>query len=213
MGLPALILAQAIISLAPTLENVRTLPEHIQFRVPSSEFQALGTRPSELGTPGSMPDSVRRRKAITLSDGYYARLNIHRLAGYATLPLMAIAYLSGRQELAKGSAAPLWADKSHRPAAYLLAGVFTLNTVTGLVNLAEASKVKQGKTRRWVHSIMMLAADGAMIYGIAKAPSLSAVDARLAAGKHGGWTPHKAGTITSMSLATVGYLMMFVWKE
>ena len=213
MGLPALMLAQALLSLAPTIENVRTMPANTEYRVPSSEFQAAVTRNSELGTPGSLPDSVRRHKAITLSDGYYARLNIHRYAGYATLPLMAVAYLSGRQELAKGSAAPLWADKSHKPAAYLLAGVFALNTVTGVANLAEASKVKQGKTRRWVHSIMMLVADGAMIYGIAKAPSLSAVDARLAAGKHGGWTPHKAGTITSMSLATVGYLMMFVWKE
>ncbi|MEO8138248.1 MAG: hypothetical protein ABI742_01320 [Gemmatimonadota bacterium] len=213
MGLPALILAQALISLAPTIENVRTMPANSEFRVPSSEFEVLETPNPELVTLLSLSDSVRRHKAITLSDGYYARLNIHRYAGYATLPLMAVAYLSGRQELAKGSAAPLWADKSHKPAAYLLAGVFALNTVTGLVNLAEASKVKQGKTRRWVHSIMMLAADAAMVYGIAKAPSLSAVDARLAAGKHGGWTPHKAGTITSMSLATVGYLMMFVWKE
>jgi hypothetical protein len=60
---------------------------------------------------------------------------------------------------------------------------------------------------------MMLVSDAAMVYGIAKAPTLSMVDARLAAGKHGGWTPHKAGTSISMGLATVGYLMMFVWKE
>jgi hypothetical protein len=213
MGLPALILAQALISLAPTLENVRTLPAHSELRVPNSEFEVLETPNPELESLLSMPDSVRRRRAITLSDGYYARLDIHRFAGYATLPLMAVAYFSGRQELAHGSAAPLWADKSHKPAAYLLAGVFALNTVTGVMNLAEASPVRQGKTRRWVHSVIMLAADAAMVYGIARAPSLDAVDARLAAGKHGGWTPHKFGTVTSMSLATVGYLMMFVWKE
>jgi hypothetical protein len=213
MGLPALMLAQALISLAPTIENVRTLPANAEYRVPSSEFQEAVARNLEIGTPVSMPDSVRRHKAITLSDGYYTRLNIHRYAGYATLPLFAIVYFSGQQELTKGSAAPLWADKAHRPAAYLLAGVFTLNTVTGLLNLAEASKVKQGKTRRWVHSVLMLASDAAMIYGVAKAPSLSQIDDRIAAGKRGGWTPHKSFTVASMSLATVGYLMMFVWKE
>jgi hypothetical protein len=212
MGLPALMLAQALVSLAPTIENLRTL-DPSQFRVPSSEYEALGTRHSELGTVVVVPDSVRRPRAITLSDGYYTRLDIHRYAGYATLPLFAVVYLSGQQELTKGSAAPLWADKVHRPAAYLLAGVFAVNTVTGLLNLAEASKVKQGKTRRWVHSVIMLASDAAMIYGIAKAPSLSAIDDRIAAGKRGGWTPHKSFTVASMSLATVGYLMMFVWKE
>jgi len=211
MGLPALLLAQALVSLAPTLENARTLHPS-EFRVPSSEFRVLGTRNSELGTV-VVPDSVRRQKAITLSDGYYTRLDIHRYAGYATLPLFAISYLSGQQELEKGSAAPLWADKVHRPSAYLLAGVFTVNTVTGVLNLAEAGKVKQGKTRRWVHAVLMLASDAAMIYGVAKAPSLSTIDARIAAGKRGGWTPHKSFTVASMSLATVGYLMMFVWKD
>jgi hypothetical protein len=210
MGLSALMLAQALVSLAPTIQNVRTLDQD-QFRVPSSEYLKLGTRNSELGTV--VPDSLRRHRAVTLSDGYYSRLDIHRLAGYATLPLFAISYLSGQQELEKGSAAPLWADKVHRPSAYLLAGVFTLNTVTGVLNLAEAGKVKQGKTRRWVHAALMLASDVAMIYGVAKAPSLSTIDDRIAAGKRGGWTPHKSFTVASMGLATAGYLMMFVWKE
>jgi hypothetical protein len=213
MGLSALILAQALVSLAPTIQNVRTLPTSSEFRVPSSEFQELRTRNPEPGTLFVVPDTVRRHKAITLSDGYYSRLDIHRAAGYAVLPLFALSYFSGQQELKKGSAAPLWADKVHRPAAYLLAGVFTVNTVTGLLNLSEASKVQHGKTRRWVHAALMLASDAAMIYGVAKAPSLSTIDERIAAGKRGGWTPHKSFTVASMSLATVGYLMMFVWKE
>ncbi len=211
MGLPALMLAQALVSLAPTLENVRALS------LAGAEpvvILADMTTPAPGGFTGaSIPDSARRPRAITLSDAYYTRLDIHRYAGYATLPLFAISYLSGQQELEKGSAAPLWADKVHRPSAYLLAGVFTVNTVTGLLNLSEASKVSHGKTRRWVHAALMLASDAAMIYGVAKAPSLSTIDDRIAAGKRGGWTPHKSFTVASMSLATVGYLMMFVWKE
>lgn len=213
MGLPALMLAQALVSLAPTIQNVRTLPASTEYRVPSTELQVLGTRNPELGTQFVVPDTARRKRAITLSDGYYTRLDIHRAAGYAVLPLFAISYFSGQQELTKGSAAPLWADKVHRPSAYLLAGVFTLNTVTGLLNLSEANRVQHGKTRRWVHAALMLASDAAMIYGVAKAPSLSTIDDRIAAGKRGGWTPHKSFTVASMSLATVGYLMMFVWKE
>ncbi len=211
MGLPAVVLAQALVSLAPTMQNVRTL-EYSQFRVPSSQFVALGNGNPDLGMAAGVPDSIRRHRAISLSDGYYTRLDIHRYAGYATLPLIAISYLSGQQELTRGSAAPLWADKAHKPAAYLLAGLLALNTVTGVANLAEASRVKQGKTRRWVHSIIMLASDAAMIYGIAKAPTLDQIDARIAAGKRGGWTPHKSFTAASLSLATAGYLMMFIWK-
>ncbi|MEO7995659.1 MAG: hypothetical protein ABI743_14765, partial [bacterium] len=193
-----MLLAQALVSLAPTLENVRTLQASTEYQVASTECvdsgtpcQALGTWHSAFGTSIAASDTVRRPHAITLSDGYYSRLNVHRVAGYATLPLFAVMYFSGRQELKHGSAAPLWADKVHKPAAYLLAGVFTLNTVTGVINLAEASKVKQGKTRRWVHSVLLLASDVAMIYGVARTPSLSQIDDRIAAGKTGGWTPHK----------------------
>ncbi len=211
MGLPAVILAQALVSLAPTLSNVRTLPEAAKMPAIEAFAESPGAPASWGG--GLVPDSVRRHRAIMLSDGYYKRLDIHRIIGYGTLPLFVLEYLAGQQELQKGSAAPLWADKVHKPAAYLLAGAFTVNTVTGVWNLAAASKVEQGKPRRWVHSVIMLASDAAMIYGISKAPTVAKIDARIAAGKRGGWTPHKSFTVASMSLATVGYFMMYVWKE
>jgi hypothetical protein len=211
MGLPVLILAQALVSFAPTLSNVRTLPETAMSPVAIAVDN--GSDRLYAGAASLLPDSVRRHRAVMLSDGYYKRLDVHRIIGYGVLPLFLLQYLSGQQELEKGSAAPLWADKVHKPAAYLLAGAFTVNTVTGLWNLAAASKVQRGKTRRWVHSVVMLASDAAMVYGVAKAPTIQKIDARIAAGKRGGWTPHKAFTITSMGLATVGELMMYIWKE
>lgn len=195
MLLPFL-LAQTLVSYAPSVENLSVL----------SAVAAVSTEPALF-----QADSVPRQQAVTLSDGYYTRLDIHRYASYATLPLFMIEYLAGQKLLQEGSDAPLWADAVHKPAAYALAGVFTVNTVTGLWNLAEAGSVKQGKTRRWVHAIVMLAADAGFIYGASLAPSTEDIDARIAAGKRGGWTPHKGTTVASMGVALAGLAMMYIW--
>ena len=162
---------------------------------------------------GFLPDTVRRRRAVSLSDGYYKRLDIHRLASYGIIPLFLLEYAAGQKLLEEGSAAPLWAEKVHKPAAYLVAGLFTLNTVTGLWNLAEAGKVESGKSRRWVHAIMMLAADAGFIYGASVAPSTAKIDDRIESGTRGGWTPHKVTTVASMGVATTAYLLMYLRKD
>jgi hypothetical protein len=201
MGLPAMLLAQTLVSLAPTMENVRLLPVGQAYTAPR-----LAT-----GAGLVIPDTARRR-AISLSDGYYTRLDIHRYVGYAMLPLFLVEYVAGQKLLTRGSAAPLWAEKVHKPAAYAVAGVFTINTVTGLLNLVEAGKIPEGRKRRLVHSALMLAADVGLIYGIAVAPSTAKIDARIASGKVGGWTPHKIATVSSMGVATIGYLMMYLTR-
>lgn len=215
MGLPAVVLAQALVSLAPTLENVRTFP-----RLESPAAAACTVAECVAPAPGMtpawrqqlLPDTVRRR-AVSLSDGYYKRLDIHRIASYGTIPLFLLEYAAGQKLLEEGSGAPLWAEKVHKPAAYLVAGLFTLNTVTGLWNLAEANKVESGKNRRWVHAILMLAADAGFIYGASVAPSTEKIDDRIASGTRGGWTPHKITTVASMGVATVAYAIMYLWKE
>jgi len=210
MALSALLLVQALTSLAPTIENVRTLPSAAELALPEVEWPAPeADQPRFLA---QIPNTVRAHQAVQLSDGYYTRLDIHRYAGYATLPLFLLEYVAGQKLLEQGSGAPLWAEKVHKPAAYAVAGIFTLNTVTGLWNLAEAGKVKQGKKRRTWHSVLMLASDAGLIYSVAKAPSTAKIDARIESGKRGGWTPHKASAIASMGVATIGYLMMYLWK-
>lgn len=191
-----LLLAQTLVSYAPSLENL----------------SVLGSAREAPATPMVFPgDTTRPAQAVTLSDGYYTRLDIHRYASYATLPLFLVEYLAGQKLLQEGSDAPLWADAVHKPAAYALAGVFTVNTVTGLWNLAESGGVKQGKTRRWVHAILMLAADAGFVYGASIAPSTEDIDARIAAGERGGWTPHKRVTMASMGVAVAGLAMMYIW--
>lgn len=209
MGLSALLLVQAITSLAPTIENVSSLPPAHELTLPAVEFPS-SDRPALRFYIPAVPQPPQQ--AVKLSDGYYTRLDIHRYVGYAVLPLFAIEYFAGQKLLEEGSDAPLWAEKVHKPTAYAVAGIFTLNTVTGLWNLAEAGKVKQGKKRRTLHSVLMLAADAGFVYSALKAPSTSKIDARIASGKRGGWTPHKASAIASMSVSTIAYLMMYLWK-
>ena len=122
MSLAALALAQALVSLTPTMENTRLLRELAPEAPPAVEL--TGAAPfGEVPAPWALlPDTVRRR-AVTLSDGYYTRLDIHRIASYGTLPLFLLEYLAGQKLLEEGSGAPLWAEKVHKPAAYLVAGL------------------------------------------------------------------------------------------
>ena len=200
MLLPALLLVQSV-SFTPTVDNARTLSASL-----------VGYEMTLPAPADPAPAGVAIRQSVDLSDGYYTRLDIHRYASYATLPLFAIEALAGQKLLEEGSGAPLWAEKVHKPAAYLVAGVFAVNTLTGLLNYAEAKQVKQGKKRRTVHTILMLASTVGFIYSGTQAPTTSEVDDRIAGGTRGGWTRHKASAWASMSVATVGYLMMYLWK-
>ncbi len=206
MGLHALLLVQAL-SLAPSVANVSSLPLADEIAPVAIELPATSGLAGATQVLGLVP-----QQAVHLSDGYYTRLDIHRYASYAVLPLFVLEYVAGQKLLEKGSNAPLWAEKVHKPAAYGVAGIFILNTATGLINYGEAKKLKAGRKRRGLHTWLMLAADAGFIYSIAKAPSTSKIDDRIAAGKVGGWTPHKASAIASMGVSTIAYLMMYVWK-
>lgn len=213
MSIPVLLLAQ-IASLTPTIDNSRALPATLlayQVTLPAAEGDVPTPSGYRLGTIDLAGDTAIRQ-SVDLSDGYYTRLDIHRYASYATLPLFAIEAIAGQKLLEQGSNAPLWAEKVHKPAAYLVAGIFTVNVVTGLMNYGEAKKIRQGRKRRNLHTILMLTSTAGFIYSGIKAPSTSDIDDRIAAGKRGGWTQHKAAAWASMGVATIGYLMMYVLK-
>jgi hypothetical protein len=164
-------------------------------------------------SPMLLPDSGPRPKAIEYSDAYYTRLMIHRYASYAVLPLFVVEYVAGEKLLQQGSRAPLWAEKVHKPAAIALGGLFLVNTVTGVWNLVESRNDPTGRSRRTVHAIMMLAADAGFAVAAQLAPSTRKIDARIASGTVGGWTPHKTVAVASIGVATIGDVMMWLWKD
>ena len=156
---------------------------------------------------------ARRAHAIAYSDAYGTRAAIHRYASYTTLPLFALEYAAGEQLLRNGSAAPSWARDVHKPASYALEALFAVNTVTGVWNLWDSRRNPAGRKRSFAHGVLMLAADVGFAYAPSLAPSTAKVDARIAAGTRGGWTPHKKVAIASISVASAGYLLMLLKRD
>jgi len=119
---------------------------------------------SIVGKPAPQ-DTVRRRpRAIQVSEWYGRRLTIHRTLSYATIPVFTAQYVAGARLFRDGSAAPTWAKTTHRVGATTLAGIFTVNTVTGIWNLWDSRMVSNHKALRTTHALMMLTADAAFTY-------------------------------------------------
>ncbi|MBI2408354.1 MAG: hypothetical protein HYV19_08665 [Gemmatimonadetes bacterium] len=146
-------------------------------------------------------DTVRvRRKAVRLSEAYNTRLKIHRYSSYAMLPLFAFQYAAGDQLFKKSASAPQWARDYHGAGAGVIAGLFTVNTVTGGLNWWETRKQPGGRAWRTTHAaLMMLAEAGFTVTGVLADEAEESLDKRKL---------HRTVALSSMSVATVSYLMM-----
>jgi hypothetical protein len=147
-----------------------------------------------------------RVRTVEYSDAYRTRAKIHKIASYAMLPLFVSEWALGQSmynnpdESKKGAHAALGAS---------IGVLFGVNTVTGAWNMWEARKDTNGRTRRMVHGLLMMAADVGFVATAALAPDLEGEF------EHGGGdsgsgskSTHRAVALTSMGLATVGYLVM-----
>lgn len=119
-------------------------------------------------TSGDTVPRRRRRKTVDVSEWYSRRLTIHRYVAFATLPVFAVQYAAGEQLFAKSRDAPTWAKTTHRVGATLLAGMFTVNTVTGLWNLWDSRSVPDKRVLRTVHALTMLTADAGFTWAGAR---------------------------------------------
>ncbi|MFA6167701.1 MAG: hypothetical protein WC700_13865 [Gemmatimonadaceae bacterium] len=156
---------------------------------------------ARVGIDLSAPDTVKpRRRAVRLSEAYHTRLRIHKIASFAMLPMFAAQYAAGDQLFKKGSAAPDWAQNTHGLLAGGVAGLFTVNTITGSLNWWETRHQEKGRAWRTTHSALMLLADaGFMATGLLADEAEESGDRR---------TLHRTVAITSMGVATVSYVMM-----
>jgi len=164
----------------------------------STSDAAIGARAS-----GSAPvDSTSPRpKAIEYSDAYGTRLQIHRIGSYAMLPLFASEYVLGDRLMRQNP--PDWMKPAHNIVAGGLGILFAVNTVTGVWNLVESRKDPEGRTRRWVHSALMLAGDAGFAYtGLIAGKAKESPEGR---------TRHKNAGLVSMGLSTAGTLLMWFW--
>jgi hypothetical protein len=149
-------------------------------------------------------DTVRRRpRAVEVSDAYELRLRIHRYASYATIPLFVAQTVAGNQMYVNGGPTPQWASTLHSAGAAGLGALFAVNTVTGAWNLWE-SRTEPGAKRRWVHGLLMLAADAGFAATAALGPNRRSPDFE------NGRSTHRAVAFTSIGLGTAGYLTMLL---
>lgn len=147
----------------------------------------------------------KRKAAVEYSDFYGVRLTLHRWLSFAMIPLFVGSYISGDQILKYSSAAPDWAKKTHRPLATATAVVFTTNTVTGLWNLWEGRKDEAGRTKRWIHSLLFIAADAGFTYAGTKLGKLGENDQEKR-------RQHRLVALSSMGISFVSWSMMLLFK-
>jgi len=119
------------------------------------------------------------------------------------VPLFVASFASGSRLFDGKENAPGWARAIHGPAAGGVATLFAVNTVTGGLNLWEARKDPEDRTRRTIHGLLMLAADA----GFA-ATGFLAGDAEESRSRR---EAHRAVALSSMGVSLVSYGIMLPW--
>jgi len=163
--------------------------------------------PTLLGERLASADTTvhKRRKAVVLSDAAILRLRIHRYASYTVIPLFALQAIAGNQLLQAdngGVERPGWAKGAHSFGAAAIGTVFAVNTITGVWSLYDQRANTDGRTLRWVHSILMLASDAGFTYtGITLAE-----DAKRSSSNR---DQHRNWAYASIGTALVGYGIMY----
>ncbi len=151
----------------------------------------------------------QRPKAREYSPGFYTRLSIHKYASYATIPLFGAEYFVGQKLYNDTTTRGSSLKGVHSALALGIGALFAVNTVTGVWNLWEQRQEPAGRARRYVHAFLMLASDAGFLATAATAPGgRDRVPGQRAAGA----STHRTLAMTSFSAATVGYLLMLIWK-
>jgi hypothetical protein len=152
-------------------------------------------------------DTPRKRpKVIEVSEWYSRRLAIHKAISYATIPVFALQYAAGDQLYKKSNGAPTWAKTMHRVGATTLAGMFGVNTVTGVWNWWDSRSAPQGRVLRTIHAVSMLTADAAFTYAGVKLSDEAEIDGRKR-------RLHRTIALDAMGLTIASSVMMKIWNR
>lgn len=145
------------------------------------------------------------QQANPYTRAYYQRLNVHRAASYAMLPLFALQVAAGTQLFNKSTDAPKWAKIGHRVGATGVAAMFATNLVTGVPNLVVSLKDPRGRGKKLLHGTLMLtAAAGFTATGLLAERAEGDPDLRAM---------HRSVAWTSMGISFVGWLTMLDWSD
>jgi hypothetical protein len=187
---------------------LHALPFAVSLLVASSDSSLVrDTSLTFLIPPPVVADTPRvRPRAIEISDWYGRRLTIHRTLSYTVIPIFAAQWVAGERIYKHGNEAPDWAKTTHRAGATALAGIFTVNTVTGLWNLWDSRSTPNGRALRYFHAISMLAADAGFTYAGAKLSKEAETDFNKR-------REHRTIALTSMGITIVSALAMKLYNK
>jgi hypothetical protein len=149
-------------------------------------------------------DQGQRPVAIEYSDAHETRAKIHKYVSWAALPLMATEFALGEKLYNDPNSLNSGSRGVHGTVGAGLIGVFGVQSVTGVWNLVESNQAP-GRTKRLVHGLMMLAAEGGFVAAAVTAPghrNLVTFDADKAT--------HRDIAIVSLGVGTAGYLLMLL---
>jgi hypothetical protein len=178
-----------------------------------AHWQATFESSDNLQTPAAMQAGASaatqapapaQPRVIEYSDAYRLRGRIHKDASVALLPLFGAEGLLGESLYNT----PTDTKKTaHIVVGTAILGLFALNSVTGVWNLVESRHDPNGRTRRWVHGLLMMGADVGFIATLASGPGgrgrfTSTFDSRK--------STHRTLAFTSIGMATGGYLVMLI---
>jgi len=159
----------------------------------------------EISTIDPDPQGTRP-VAIEYSDAHETRAKIHKYASWATLPLLGTELWLGQKLFNDPNSLTSNLRGVHGAVGAGLIGFFGVQSVTGLWNLVESNQAP-GHTKRLVHGILMLAAEGGMVAAAATAPGhnrndLINFDANA--------STHRDIAYVSIGVGTAGYLLMLL---
>jgi len=147
---------------------------------------------------------TQRRKAVEYSDWYAVRLKVHRIGSYAEFPIFAAQYVVG-QRLMNSNPRSDALQGTHGVLTATTGFLFATNSATGLWNLWDSRQDSAGRTRRFIHSALMIASDAGFLWtaGLADDDQVGGSSTRR----------HRQAAIASMSLSAAGTLMMWLWRD
>lgn len=163
---------------------------------------APGARAQSADAGDQDAGQTARPQAIEYSDAYETRAKIHRIASWATLPLLGTEAILGQNVYNDPQGQSSYRG-AHIAVGSAITGLFVAQTATGLWNLVDSWKDPNHKTLRRLHSIMMLGADAGFVAAYGTAPgghNLVTFDQEK--------STHRAIVFTSMGVATASYLLM-----
>jgi len=146
----------------------------------------------------------QRPTAYEYSDFYNTRRKIHMIASWATIPMVIGESIAG-QKLYDGNGSES-AKSAHGAFTAGLAALFGVNTITGVWNLWEGRHDPNGRTRRVVHSLLMLGADAGFVAAASLAPDDD--DGSFTSDR----SAHRNVAMTSMGVAVGSYIYMLVTR-